>query len=78
MGLQAVPIVNKSTFQKFIIPIPNDQIEAILIQDKLITIDNKIQTEETLLQKYQSIKRGLMGDLLGGKITVGDNGDAAT
>jgi type I restriction enzyme S subunit len=28
--------------------------------------NNKIQTEETLLQKYQSIKRGLMGDLLGG------------
>lgn len=70
MGLQAVPIVNKSTFQKFIIPIPNDRIEAILIQDKLITIDNKIYTEETLLQKYQSIKRGLMGDLLGGKKEV--------
>lgn len=31
---------------------------------------NKIQIEETLLQKYQSIKRGLMGDLLGGKKKV--------
>jgi len=25
-----------------------------------------MNAEETLLQKYQSIKRGLMGDLLGG------------
>jgi type I restriction enzyme S subunit len=31
---------------------------------------NKIKTEETLLQKYQSIKRGLMGDLLGGRREV--------
>ncbi len=31
---------------------------------------NKIKTEETLLQKYQSIKRGLMGDLLGGRKEV--------
>jgi type I restriction enzyme S subunit len=70
MGLQAVPIVNKSTFQKFIIPFPNDQVEAVLIQNKLISIDNKIHSEETLLSKYQSIKRGLMGDLLGGRKEV--------
>jgi type I restriction enzyme S subunit len=31
---------------------------------------NKIKSEETLLQKYQSIKRGLMGDLLGGRKEV--------
>lgn len=34
---------------------------------RLNNIDNKIHSEETLLQKYHSIKRGLMGDLLGGK-----------
>jgi type I restriction enzyme S subunit len=34
---------------------------------RLNNIDNKIHSEETLLQKYQSIKRGLMGDLLGGR-----------
>ena len=44
-----------------------DKIEQDKIVNRLFTIDNKIQTEETLLQKYQSIKRGLMGDLLGGK-----------
>jgi type I restriction enzyme S subunit len=41
--------------------------EQLSIVKRLLTIDNKIQTEETHLQKYQSIKRGLMGDLLGGR-----------
>lgn len=37
------------------------------IGKRLLALDNKMNAEETLLQKYQSIKRGLMGDLLGGK-----------
>jgi type I restriction enzyme S subunit len=44
--------------------------EQFQIGVRLNTIDNKIKSEETLLQKYQSIKRGLMGDLLGGKKEV--------
>jgi type I restriction enzyme S subunit len=40
------------------------------IEKRLSAIDDKLRTEETLLQKYQSIKRGLMGDLLGGKKAV--------
>ena len=49
---------------KILIPQIEEQRE---IAKRVKTIDNKIQSEETLLQKYQSIKRGLMGDLLGGK-----------
>jgi len=45
-------------------PQHNEQKE---IGKRLLAIDNKMNAEETLLQKYQSIKRGLMGDLLGGK-----------
>jgi type I restriction enzyme S subunit len=45
-------------------------VEQKMIVKILETFTNKIQTEETLLQKYQSIKRGLMGDLLGGKKEV--------
>ena len=37
------------------------------IGKRLLAIDNKMNAEETLLQKYQSVKRGLMGDLLGGE-----------
>ncbi|MDD2994985.1 MAG: restriction endonuclease subunit S [Paludibacter sp.] len=40
-------------------------------QDKIIElinpIDTKLQSEEALLSKYQSIKKGLMSDLLSGK-----------
>jgi type I restriction enzyme, S subunit len=37
------------------------------ITKRIYSIDIKLYAEETLLQKYQSIKKGLMGDLLGGK-----------
>ena len=47
-----------------------DIIEQDKIVNRLFSVDNKIQTEETLLQKYQSIKHGLMGDLLGGRKEV--------
>jgi len=40
------------------------------IAQRIKIIDNQIQYEETLLQKYQSIKRGLMEDLLGGKMVA--------
>jgi type I restriction enzyme S subunit len=58
--------ITKSAFFELKIPmcIISEQNE---IAQRLSSIDNKIRTEETLLQKYQSIKRGLMGDLLGGK-----------
>lgn len=40
------------------------------IGKRLLALDNKMNAEEAILQKYQSIKRGLMGDLLGGKKEV--------
>ena len=51
---------------KGIIPIPKLK-EQNKIAERIKTIDYKIQSEESLLSKYQSIKRGLMGDLLSGK-----------
>jgi type I restriction enzyme S subunit len=48
------------------IPTCND-FEQNKIADRLNAIDNKIKSEEVLLQKYQAIKKGLMGDLLGGE-----------
>lgn len=34
------------------------------------TIDNKLQSEQSYLQKLQQIKSGLMGDLLSGRKKV--------
>lgn len=51
-------------------PQHNEQIE---MGKRLLALDNKMIAEETLLQKYQSIKRGLMGDLLGGRKTLGND-----
>lgn len=40
------------------------------IAERLKAIDNKLQTEQTYLQKMQSLKKGLMDDLLSGKKQV--------
>lgn len=40
------------------------------IAERLKAIDNKLQTEQTYLQKMQSLKKGLMEDLLSGKKEV--------
>ena len=61
--------LNFQQIKSFYFPIiSSTELEMIA---KIIELQsNKIQTEETLLQKYQSIKRGLMGDLLGGRKEV--------
>ena len=68
-GLQAVPIVNKSQFSEFLLPVAEKK-EALKIAERLLAIDNKLQTEQTYLQKMQSLKKGLMEDLLSGKKQV--------
>jgi len=68
-GLQAVPIVNKNNFSKFVFPILVKK-EALEISLRLKTIDKKLQTEQDFLHKQQQIKAGLMGDLLSGKKRV--------
>jgi len=40
------------------------------IAQRIYSLDNKLHSEEALLNKYQSIKHGLMGDLLSGKKEV--------
>lgn len=44
--------------------------EQAEISKRLISIDNKIQTEQNYLHKLQQIKAGLMADLLSGKKEV--------
>lgn len=40
------------------------------IAERLTSVDNKLQTEQVYLQKMQSIKKGLMEDLLSGEVKV--------
>lgn len=56
---------------EMIVPLPNIS-EQICIAEKLITIDNKLQTEQTYLQKMQLLKKGLMEELLSGKVKVSE------
>jgi type I restriction enzyme, S subunit len=62
--------ITRDYFNSMEIAFPCDKDEMIEITGKLWLIDNKIQTEQTYLQKLQQIKAGLMADLLTGKKKV--------
>lgn len=49
---------------------PLDTKEQNIIVEKLETIDQKISTEQSSLAKYAQLKKGLMQDLLTGKVNV--------
>ena len=69
-GLQAVPIVNKSSFSKLVLPCPLEIEEQKQITKILTTQDKKIEREETNLSKLKELKKGLMIDLLSGNVRV--------
>ncbi|MEP2280150.1 restriction endonuclease subunit S [Maribacter sp.] len=46
------------------------QIETNILEKKLNSIDQKIQTEQQALAKYQQLKAGLLQDLLTGRVAV--------
>ena len=52
------------------ITIPKDEREQNLIAERIKVTNNKLQTEQTYLHKMQSLKKGLMEDLLSGKKQV--------
>jgi type I restriction enzyme S subunit len=68
------PAVNQASFttKDFLkIPVPLvPESEQKIIADKLTGIDKTIDTEQTYLQKMQSLKKGLMEDLLSGRKQV--------
>lgn len=68
-GLQALPIVNKKKFSNILIPLP-PLLEQQRIAEILSQIDNTIEKEEAYRQKLERIKKGLMEDLLTGRVRV--------
>ena len=69
ISTQAVPIINKTTFGKFLIQVPNIK-EQIKIASVLSEVDEKLDEYENRKQKLEELKRGLMQQLLTGKIRV--------
>lgn len=68
-GLQAVPIVNKSTFSTMLIPQPRLE-EQKAISEKIRAFDKRISGEEAAMEKLSEKKSGLMDDLLKGRVRV--------
>jgi type I restriction enzyme S subunit len=62
-------LVNKTNLRKFSVIKPK-KLEQIRISNKLKEIDGFIEREQTSLAKLQSIKTGLMQDLLTGRVRV--------
>jgi len=69
-GLQAVPIVNKSSFSKMILPIPKEKEERRRIINYLNESQKIFETYRYNLNKLQSLKTALMQDLLSGRVRV--------
>ena len=68
-GLQAVPIVNKSTFSRMLIPQPRLD-EQTAISEKIRSVDNRIFDERSAITKLSKEKSGLMDELLIGRVRV--------
>jgi type I restriction enzyme S subunit len=64
-----IPYLSKDKFEDFQIPLPSLS-EQNHIAEVLSSIDNKIQKEIRYKQKLQNLKKGLMQDLLTGKVRV--------
>lgn len=80
VGLQAVPIVKKSSFQKLRLAHPTDQQEREKIMGMLDAAGKEIDVEIDLKNKLVNKKSGLMHDLLTGRVRVAvpdDEKDAA-
>lgn len=69
-GLQAVPIVNKSTFERLFIAKPRDSNEVIEIQRQISSPAATAESSTLTLAKLRLLKTGLMQDLLTGSKRV--------
>jgi len=68
-GLQAVPIVNKSTFGHMLIPIPQPK-EQAMIAEYAKAVEERLVTENGVISKLRAQRDGLRNDLLTGRVRV--------
>jgi len=62
--------VKQSEFKKVKVCLPKSNEEQIQIVQMIDSLTNKIVNEESAISKYKEIKKGLMQDLLTGKVRV--------
>jgi len=65
-----VPMISQEQIKNINIVIPENPQETVAIAERLRNIDTMLENEQTYLQKMQSIKKGLMEDLLSGRKQV--------
>jgi type I restriction enzyme S subunit len=64
--------INVKEFKNFAIPLPKDLDEQESICDRLVAINERLDTETTHLAKLRQQKQGLMHDILTGRVRVGE------
>jgi type I restriction enzyme S subunit len=64
-----IPHVNKKVFEELLIPLPSLN-EQKRIAEILLRVDNAIEGADKAIVKLERLKRGLMGELLTGRIRV--------
>jgi len=65
-----VPMISQSQAKQLILPIPKSKEEQHRIASILFQIDEAIEKEQEYKEKLERIKKGLMEDLLTGKVRV--------
>jgi len=66
------PGFNGNEYGNLQVPKPS-VIEQRIISENLLSKRNKIQTEQSYLEKMERVKAGLMGDLLSGRVQVSES-----
>ena len=66
----AQPNINAAQYRRFVLPYPQLE-EQSRIAEVLVGQDERIQEEEAYLSKLKAIKKGLMQDLLTGRVRIG-------
>jgi type I restriction enzyme S subunit len=65
----AQPKITQGHLSKILLRIPKIE-EQEIISKRIVTLNNKLHTEQTYLHKLHQLKAGLMGDLLSGRKRV--------
>jgi type I restriction enzyme S subunit len=68
-GVAAVPIIKKSLFEQFKLPLPPLH-EQQKIAEILSTVDKRLELLRQRRGRLENIKNGLMSDLLTGRVRV--------
>lgn len=69
MIVSLLPRINLGDINKLIVKLPKIKEQEIIVY-RIMALDNSINTEKIFLLKLQSLKAGLMQDLLSGKVRV--------